>query len=208
MKFGLDALTTGHCDILNDHMEQNLENINSQSMAAASVLEHHIGKLSESCHALQNSAKVLCPAFKQGCTESSSSLQALHSTIVQQTDQPQPPHLQAIRDTYKQCHTIAAEVQQTRAASNNNVKQQFSHIYQSSHETSLYSTSMIDKLQSQVLEFNRKLKQDMPTGQTPKRAKLNRLKLHQNSGFNLDVIESDEENQDPSPNPVLEMSFT
>ena len=42
--------------------------------------------------------------------------------------------------------------------------QQFSYISQTSHDTSLYSTSMIDKLQAQVIDFNRKLKQDMPTG--------------------------------------------
>ena len=38
MKFGLDALATGHCVTLNEHLEQNLENVRKE---AGNVLFDH-----------------------------------------------------------------------------------------------------------------------------------------------------------------------
>ena len=50
---------------------------------------------------------------------------------------------------------------------------------------------------------------DIPNSNaTPKRAKLNRLKLQQSADISLSVIESDDENSDPNRNPANAMDVS
>ena len=47
MKFGLDALATGHCVTLNEHLEQNLENVRRETSRQRSVWSPHQDKALE-----------------------------------------------------------------------------------------------------------------------------------------------------------------
>ena len=66
------------------------------------------------------------------------------------------------------------------------------------------------KLQYQLFQLSGKnsSNQTLNSGATPKRAKLNRLKLQQSADISLSVIESDDENSDPNRNPANAMDVS
>lgn len=121
---------------------------------------------------------------------------------------PQEPHLHHIFEKRCESDMITVEQDSERLSNLQALAKEASNLVENGDATCQQSRGLISEAGQSLQHLGKHVREDLPTGATPKRAKLNRLKLQQSADISLSVIESDDENSDPNKNPANAMDVS
>ncbi|KAL5262688.1 hypothetical protein ACHWQZ_G008176 [Mnemiopsis leidyi] len=211
LKHGTDSVVEGHIKLFKEQNSLKPQAI-ADLQSNRALTQSKFANLRE---AAGQKEALVTRAVSELTNEASSSrantMTGHHALLTMQDNVQQEAHLRPIFE--KRCEFDMLTVVQDQERQNNlqALAKETQSLLKNGDTTCQQSRGLISEAGQSLQHLGKHVREDLPTGTTPKRAKLNklnRLKLQQSAAdVSLSVIESDEENSDPNRNNEMDVSY-